>query len=165
MRWILLVFALTVWSLPAQAERFHVSLDGTRTSGPSVPGDWSQENCYASLAEALTPAAATDSILFAADEHTVDTLLDLDVAFLGNSALSSDWSAATLDLGNDGQLNSPGSHARLRIQGLTLHGGDSQRLQPALVTEGTELDLPCPWCKGPTTDGDAVCLSCGHLFG
>jgi len=33
------------------------------------------------------------------------------------------------------------------------------------LDEGTELDLPCPWCKGPTTDGDSVCLSCGHLFG
>ncbi len=32
-RWILLVFAIVVWSLPAQADRFHVSLDGTRASG------------------------------------------------------------------------------------------------------------------------------------
>ena len=140
-RQILLVFTLTVCSLPAQAGRFHVSLDGTRTSGPSVPGDWSAENCYASLAEALTPAAAADSILFAAGEHTVTILLDLDVAFLGNSTLSSDWSAATLDLGNDGRLNSSGSPMRLRIQGLTLHGGDSQRQHPALVTGGTELEL------------------------
>ena len=140
-RWILLVFALVIWSLPAQAERFHVSLDGTRISGPSVPGDWSADNCYATLAVALTPAAAADSILFASAVHTVDSLLDLDVAFLGNSTLSSDWSDATLDLGNDGRLNSPGSHLTLRIQGLTLRGGDSQRLHPALVTEGTDLEL------------------------
>ena len=33
------------------------------------------------------------------------------------------------------------------------------------LDEGGALDLPCPWCKGPTADGDAACLSCGHRFG
>ena len=33
------------------------------------------------------------------------------------------------------------------------------------LDEGSEPDLPCPWCKGPTADADAVCLSCGHRFG
>jgi hypothetical protein len=28
-----------------------------------------------------------------------------------------------------------------------------------------ELDLPCPWCKGPTAEFDAVCPSCGRRFG
>ena len=140
-RGLLLVLSLVVWSLPAQAGRFHVSLDGTRTSGPSVPGDWSAENCYATLAAALNPAAAADSILFAPAEHIVGSLLELDVAFLGNSTLSADWSGATLDLGNDGRLRSPLSHLTLRIQGLTLRGGDSQRTNPGLEVENTALEL------------------------
>jgi hypothetical protein len=28
-----------------------------------------------------------------------------------------------------------------------------------------ELDLPCPWCKGPTADMDVACPSCGKRFG
>jgi hypothetical protein len=31
--------------------------------------------------------------------------------------------------------------------------------------EDVVLDLPCPWCKGPTGDADPVCPCCGHRFG
>ena len=31
--------------------------------------------------------------------------------------------------------------------------------------EDVILDLPCPWCMGPTGDGDAACPCCGHRFG
>jgi hypothetical protein len=33
------------------------------------------------------------------------------------------------------------------------------------VDEDVDLDLPCPWCKGPTTEFDRCCPSCGHDFG
>ncbi len=33
------------------------------------------------------------------------------------------------------------------------------------IDEDADLDLPCPWCKAPTTEVDAVCFSCGHRFG
>jgi hypothetical protein len=26
-------------------------------------------------------------------------------------------------------------------------------------------DLPCPWCRSQTREGDAHCPSCGHRFG
>ena len=31
--------------------------------------------------------------------------------------------------------------------------------------EGRSADLPCPWCKGPTADGDIYCVTCGESFG
>ncbi len=34
-----------------------------------------------------------------------------------------------------------------------------------LDEDAAALDLPCPWCTGPTEDGDATCPSCGHRFG
>ncbi|MEZ5175996.1 MAG: hypothetical protein R2823_07310 [Acidimicrobiia bacterium] len=35
--------------------------------------------------------------------------------------------------------------------------------QVALVGDGS--DLPCPWCRAQTSDGDVHCPSCGHRFG
>ena len=33
------------------------------------------------------------------------------------------------------------------------------------LDQDVELDLPCPWCKSPTTEIDAACSSCGRCFG
>ncbi|MDA2979711.1 MAG: hypothetical protein O3B42_08145 [Actinomycetota bacterium] len=30
---------------------------------------------------------------------------------------------------------------------------------------GDGSDLPCPWCRSQTADGDVHCPSCGHRFG
>ncbi|MCB2223551.1 MAG: hypothetical protein KQH83_05175 [Actinobacteria bacterium] len=35
----------------------------------------------------------------------------------------------------------------------------------AAIDGDVELDLPCPWCHGPTAEIDAACPSCGRRFG
>lgn len=32
-------------------------------------------------------------------------------------------------------------------------------------TDPDSADLPCPWCRGPTTEDDARCHTCGQRFG
>ena len=29
----------------------------------------------------------------------------------------------------------------------------------------SDPDLPCPWCRAQTEEGDARCPSCGEVFG
>lgn len=33
------------------------------------------------------------------------------------------------------------------------------------LDDAIDLDLPCPWCQGPTSEIDAACGSCGRRFG
>lgn len=36
---------------------------------------------------------------------------------------------------------------------------------PAVVADLTSEDLPCPWCRAETHEGDVRCASCGRRFG
>lgn len=40
-------------------------------------------------------------------------------------------------------------------------------IDPRLVADlsASEGDLPCPWCKAPTTETDDRCPRCGRRFG
>jgi len=42
-------------------------------------------------------------------------------------------------------------------------GASSANARVSAVGDGS--DLPCPWCRAQTADGDAHCPSCGHRFG
>lgn len=37
--------------------------------------------------------------------------------------------------------------------------------KPNGSSEPILIDLPCPWCKGATSESDTACPSCGQLFG
>lgn len=34
-----------------------------------------------------------------------------------------------------------------------------------IVDLSSERDLPCPWCRGATTEADERCPTCGRKFG
>ena len=34
-----------------------------------------------------------------------------------------------------------------------------------IATSDDASDLPCPWCRSQTREGDEHCPSCGHRFG
>jgi hypothetical protein len=59
--------------------------------------------------------------------------------------------------------------AALRMPALALRrrypSGANVPLAKLMLDDDIELDLPCPWCQGPTVEGDASCLSCGRRFG
>lgn len=48
-----------------------------------------------------------------------------------------------------------------------LKGNQRFRVDPTLVVTRDERgdDLPCPWCYGPTQEGDKRCSGCGSVFG
>ncbi|MEZ4389347.1 MAG: right-handed parallel beta-helix repeat-containing protein [Candidatus Krumholzibacteriia bacterium] len=124
---------------PAWALRYHVLPGGTRTSGASVPGDWTAANCYAELALAAAAAGPADSVLCSAGDHPVTAAVPLDAAFLGNQDLSHDPDAARLVLAATGQLAPPAGHPALRLQGLTVTGDGEVRAAPALAAAGLLL--------------------------
>ncbi|MDD5718932.1 MAG: right-handed parallel beta-helix repeat-containing protein [Candidatus Krumholzibacteria bacterium] len=145
----ILIVAAVLTPRPAQAERYHVLPAGTRTSQPSIPGDWSPANCYPTLAAALAEASAADSVLCSPDEHAVAAALTVAVALLGNAALSPAPQGARLDLGDTGSLIVAAGLPALRLQGLTVTGGGDQRQPVALATTaaGTEIVLVGCWFR------------------
>jgi len=103
---ILAAFGL-VWMalLPvtAAASLYHVRNGGTRSSGPSVPSDWTPPNCYPDIASGAAAASAPDSVLLFDEDHVLSTAVQVP-AFLGNPRLDGDHSACRIVLGANGQL-------------------------------------------------------------
>ncbi len=49
---------------------------------------------------------------------------------------------------------------------LVLAGGRSNRPIKAPTIQLSDVaDLPCPWCRGATSEHDDYCASCGQSFG
>jgi hypothetical protein len=142
----LLIVALTLIALPAAAARYHVDTSGLREAGPSLPGNWTAENCYPDLAMAMAVAATGDSILVAHEDHVVSSSLTVTVAFLGNRSLSRQPDGARLMLGDEGALVLVTAVAGLRLQGLVLSGGSDDRQPPALTTTGPGISLELLGC-------------------
>lgn len=54
--------------------------------------------------------------------------------------------------------------AVVAIGGRGLHGSSlATQYQVSLLDETS--DLPCPWCRSQTREGDVHCGSCGQRFG
>lgn len=43
--------------------------------------------------------------------------------------------------------------------------GRSKQASLPVGLDASEIDLPCPWCMGPTSDTDTACNTCGQHFG
>jgi hypothetical protein len=50
------------------------------------------------------------------------------------------------------------------MSGRQMQATGSHAPVPIAVSEDTS-DLPCPWCRSQTREGDHHCPSCGHRFG
>lgn len=145
---------------PATADRYHVSLAGTRTAGASVPGDWSSANCYPTLAAAAATAAPADSLLLSRETHALTAAVDLS-AFLGNADLDADPVNCVLALTGAGQLNVDPQSVIAEVRGLDLQGDGVLRDASALVVAnpgGTLTDLSVRGCLFGDFNG-------GHDFG
>ncbi len=83
-----LMMAASILFMPGTgiASRYHVKTTGTRTVGASLPNDWSDSNCFASLALAGAVATSADSLLLSPETHLLDTMVGL-TSFLGNQDL------------------------------------------------------------------------------
>ncbi len=49
-----------------------------------------------------------------------------------------------------------------------IRGQQRYDVNPSLVVNLHDQkgdDLPCPWCYGPTAEGDTRCSGCGRKFG
>jgi len=130
----------------ALAARYHVQDGGTRTGGPSAPGDWSAANCYADLAGAVAAASAVDTVLCDLGEHAVNGPVTLAVAHVGNRELSASPYRATLALAAGGSLVVPGGGHALVLRGLTVAGDGLLRPGPGLLATADGLDLRTEGC-------------------
>jgi len=50
------------------------------------------------------------------------------------------------------------------MSGRQTHAAVGSTIAPITVSEDGS-DLPCPWCRAQTHEGDRHCPSCGHRFG
>ena len=50
------------------------------------------------------------------------------------------------------------------ISGRQIQASGGQAPAPVAVSDDPS-DLPCPWCRSQTREGDHHCPSCGHRFG
>ena len=121
-------------ALPGEtmAARFHVFSAGIRESGPSVPGDWSSENCYDTLANALLNAEPADSLLLYNEDHVVSYPLVL-TSFLANQNLDTNHVDCRILLTDTAQLD-PDTHvAHSAIRGISFVGLEPVSGRPALL--------------------------------
>lgn len=51
---------------------YHVKTTGTKTSGASISGDWSDSNCYADFNDALIASDADDTVILDDEDHTIN---------------------------------------------------------------------------------------------
>lgn len=130
----------------ALAARYHVQNGGLREQLPSAPGDWTPANCYPDLAAALVVAAPGDSVLFAREDHVIDTGVPVAVAFLGDQELADTRQGARLLLGDQGSLAITEPATEIRLQGLALVGQGEGRPQPALTVTGDQTAMELVGC-------------------
>jgi len=130
-----LLLAALLLAAPALAARFHVHVGGTRTAGASLPGDWSEANCYGTLAGALAAAAPADSVLLYPEAHALAQPATLR-AFLGNRDLTTDPGATGVAFGADGALAVDAQVARTELRGVAFLGLLQPRTAAALTIPG-----------------------------
>lgn len=128
---VVLGAALLLAAAPAGAERYHVMIDGQRTSGPSVPDDWTPPNCYPTIAAGLQQAGAADTLLLAKQDHIVSALLTVR-ALLANLDLDDERGACRILLTTGGGLLIDASSAGAVIRGVTFAADTIPTARPAL---------------------------------
>ncbi|HRT45557.1 MAG TPA: hypothetical protein P5054_10240, partial [Desulfomonilia bacterium] len=57
------VFTLLLLAVPLHAAVFYVSTSGTRSSGASTAGDWSNANCYGTISAAIQRMSGGDEVV------------------------------------------------------------------------------------------------------
>jgi len=120
----------------ALAERWHVQTTGTRTTGSSVADDWTPENCYPTLVEASTLAAAGDTILLFNERHLIAETAILP-ALLANMVLGNEPNMATLECGPAAQLTLGSGGGDVEVRGVTITGdGSASDLAVFLINTG-----------------------------
>ena len=98
---LVVLSSLTPLIPPAYAERFHVTLDGTRTFGPSEPGNWAENNCYSTIERASLNASPQDTVLLSRSTHSLDVQVPLP-RYLGVADFSIEGGHPCILLGDDG---------------------------------------------------------------
>lgn len=116
-----MVVLLSALPVVSWAARLHVSPAGTRTSGASTPGDWSDANCYATLALASAAASLEDSLLLSYGVHPLEESVPLTI-FLGNQDLDANSDSTALSVSPTGRVQTDGGLPRLVIRGLSWIG-------------------------------------------
>ncbi len=119
----------------AQAARFHVRTGGLLTSGPSLSGVWSLENCYPTLALAAQNAAAADSLLLFRETHELTAPVALP-SLLANQDLDSLRADCRLHLSVGAGLSFKATVTHGIIRGFTFVGAGATTTVPALRVGG-----------------------------
>ncbi|MFO7653995.1 MAG: choice-of-anchor Q domain-containing protein [Candidatus Krumholzibacteriia bacterium] len=132
---LVILAAAALTAAPVQAARLHVRVGGVRSAGPSAPGIWDLENCYATLAAAARSAAPLDSLLLFPEVHACEEEVVLP-AFLGNRALDRERAATQVVLAASGRLVLAPSGRQAGVRGLTFTGG-ALRPEAALTVENS----------------------------
>lgn len=141
--WTLTTAAVVVLPHAAQASRFHVQVGGTRTSGASVPGVWTLENCYPTLLLGVLAAGPVDTVLLAKQEHQLGSLVSLR-AFLANRDLDEQRDSCHVRLSTNATLRVESASTGAVVRGITFAPGEPATTLPALrilppATPGTEV--------------------------
>jgi hypothetical protein len=129
---IIIVIIASSAVAPARAERFHVSIGGLRTSGPSTADVWDAANAYATLAGAFAQAAPADTVLLDDQVHLLDSAQTLS-ALLTNRDLAAAIGTAAILVGPGGSLQVDGGWPATEIRGLDIDGGAADRVGAAVV--------------------------------
>ncbi|HRT45128.1 MAG TPA: hypothetical protein P5054_08065, partial [Desulfomonilia bacterium] len=58
-----IVFALVFMCVPLHAAVYYVSPGGTRTSGASTEGNWTNSNCYGTISAAIQRMSGGDEVV------------------------------------------------------------------------------------------------------
>lgn len=130
----LVIFGTVFLMLPTEGltDEYYVKTTGTRSSGPSDAGDWSDSNCYQSISEAAGRATnIVDSIYLYNETHFASGQIILSCDGVFNQYGDTDFGAATVSL--DTAVDSCFMNNALRGNDLTVTG---------ITFEGQTRSLP-----------------------
>jgi len=116
---------------PASAARFHVATSGTRVAGESLPGDWTDANCYPRLALALQAASAADTVLLSREDHRLDAAATLRT-LLANRDFDAQPGLCRVVLGTVGTLQVDASATEATLRGLAFAAAETASTHPAV---------------------------------
>jgi len=115
----------------SQASRFHVKTTGTRLSGPSIPNDWSDGNCYSAIYPACRMVAPQDSVLLFRETHELGQAVEIP-KFLGNQDLDFNFSDVSLVLSTLGRVLVNGDFPHLMVRGISFESDGENSSYAAL---------------------------------
>ena len=109
---------LTLLSTQLWAGDYYVKTTGTKVTGASIPGDWSDGNCYEAIETALSAAGESDRVFLFKEIHILGAARAV-TCYFANQDDDEDYSSCVVEFAPGAYLRTNSNIADTQIKGIT----------------------------------------------